>query len=200
MGNGSSLENEIFNLKFAAKQMQRQSQQCTKAEKTEKLKVKQSIEKGNNDIARIHAENAIRQKTQALSFLRLASRMEAIVQRMQSAQSMKMLNKSMTSVTKVMQTAIESMDLEKITKTMDQFEKNFEELDIQSSVMESAIQQSTGNMLPEDQVDNLMKEVADEHGIALAANLSDVPIGKKEQVEDPELALQKRFAELKNNH
>ena len=49
----------------------------------------QAIEKGNQDIARIHAENAIRQKTQSLNFLRMASRMDAICQRMQSAQNMK---------------------------------------------------------------------------------------------------------------
>jgi len=42
---------------------------------------------------------------------------------------------------------------------MDQFEKNFEELDIQSSVMENAIQQSNGQIMPEDKVDDLMRQV-----------------------------------------
>jgi division protein CdvB (Snf7/Vps24/ESCRT-III family) len=39
--------------------------------------------------ARIHAENAIRQKNQALNFLRFASRVDAVAQRVQSAVSMK---------------------------------------------------------------------------------------------------------------
>jgi len=101
------------------------------------MKVKKAIEKGNQDIARIHAENAIRQRSQSLNFLKLASRMDAIAQRMQTAQNMKtvcadicrflvrfavvscgylcsQLNKSMINVTQVMAQAVKSMDLEKV--------------------------------------------------------------------------------------
>jgi len=199
MGQGASLEDEIFNLRFQAKQLQRQSGKCAKDHKAELARVREAMKSGNQDIARIHAENAIRQKSQSLNFLRLASRMEAISQRMQSAQSMKTLNKSMINVTKVMGQAIKSMDLEKITKTMDQFEKNFEELDIQSAVMENSIQQSTGTVMPEDQVDGLMKLVADEAGLEFQSNLNEVgvPVAKPAigKVEDD---LERRFNELKN--
>ena len=39
--------------------------------------------------ARIHAENAIRQKNQALNFLKFASRVDAVAQRVQTAVAMK---------------------------------------------------------------------------------------------------------------
>lgn len=39
MGSGQSIEDEIFNLRLASKQLLRQSQQCSKAEKDERLKV-----------------------------------------------------------------------------------------------------------------------------------------------------------------
>ncbi len=114
---------------------------------------------------------------------------------------------------------------EQITKTMDQFEKNFEELDIQSSVMENSIQQSTGQVMPEDQVDGLMKQVsvcraefvplallavtarawwwlqvADEHGLEFQSQMNDVVVPSVKpvvagKVEDD---LEKRFNELKN--
>ncbi len=50
----------LFNLKFAAKQLQRQSKKSEKNEKAQKLKLKQAIEKGNMEGARIYAQNAIR--------------------------------------------------------------------------------------------------------------------------------------------
>jgi hypothetical protein len=40
------------------------------------------------DGARIYAENAIRQKNQALNFLKMASRIDAVCQRVQTAVSM----------------------------------------------------------------------------------------------------------------
>ena len=46
-----------------------------------------------------------------------------------------------------------------ISNTMDTFEKQFEELDIQSAVMEDSVKQANANTIKEDQVENLMKQV-----------------------------------------
>ena len=58
------MEKHLFNLTFASKQLLRDSKKAEKEEKAEKAKLKKAIEKGNMDVARIHAENAIRQKSQ----------------------------------------------------------------------------------------------------------------------------------------
>ena len=52
-----AMEKHLFNLKFAAKQLERDSKKCDKEEKVEKNKLKKAIEKGNMEVARIHAEN-----------------------------------------------------------------------------------------------------------------------------------------------
>eukprot|EP00118_Oscarella_pearsei_P012593 m.93850 g.93850 ORF g.93850 m.93850 type:complete len:78 (+) comp36803_c0_seq15:807-1040(+) len=58
------MDKHLFNLKFAAKQLDRNAKKCDKEEKAEKVKLKRAIGKGNMDGARIHAENSIRQKNQ----------------------------------------------------------------------------------------------------------------------------------------
>uniref|UniRef100_A0A665WLG8 Charged multivesicular body protein 1b-2-like n=1 Tax=Echeneis naucrates TaxID=173247 RepID=A0A665WLG8_ECHNA len=65
----SSMEKHLFNLKFAAKELQRNSKKCDKEEKADKIK---AIQKGDVEAARIHAENAIRQKHQSINFLRMS--------------------------------------------------------------------------------------------------------------------------------
>ena len=60
------LENTLFNLKFSSKNLARESKKCVKSEAEEKTKLKKAIQKGNMEGARIHAENAIRQKNQVL--------------------------------------------------------------------------------------------------------------------------------------
>jgi charged multivesicular body protein 1 len=72
-------------LKFAVKELERNSKKCEKEEKMEKQKCKKAIQKGNVEGARIHAENAIRQKNQSLNYLRMSARVDAVASRVQSA-------------------------------------------------------------------------------------------------------------------
>merc|ERR1712047_63585 len=120
---------------------------CEKEEKAERAKLKKAMEKGNMEVARIHAENAIRQKNQALNFLRMSARVDA------------------------MDSAMKSMNLEKISNLMDKFEKDFEDLDVQTSVMEGAMNQTTATNVPQDAVETLMKQSADEAGLELNMDL-----------------------------
>ena len=46
----ASMEKHMFNLKFAAKELERSSKKCDKEEKAEKLKLKKAIEKGNMEV------------------------------------------------------------------------------------------------------------------------------------------------------
>lgn len=59
-----------------------------------------------------------------------------------------------------MSAAMKSMNLEKISTLMDKFEKEFEDLDVQTSVMEGAMSQTTATSIPQDAVENLMKQVS----------------------------------------
>uniref|UniRef100_A0A672QF48 Charged multivesicular body protein 1b n=1 Tax=Sinocyclocheilus grahami TaxID=75366 RepID=A0A672QF48_SINGR len=77
----SNMEKNLFNLKFAAKELQRSSKKCDKEEKAEKAKVKKAVQKGNMEVARIHAENAIRQKNQSVNFLRMSARISALMEK-----------------------------------------------------------------------------------------------------------------------
>lgn len=54
------------------------------------------MEKGNVEGARIYAENAIRKKNEGLNYLRLASRVDAVANRVQSAMTMKAVSSLIT--------------------------------------------------------------------------------------------------------
>jgi len=192
-----SLENQMFNLKFTAKGFQRMSKKCEKNEKQQKLKLKQAIEKGNIEGARIYAQNAIREKNQALNYLRLSSRIDAVASRVESAVRMKQVTRSMAGIVGGMEKAMQSMDMAKITAVMDQFEKQFEDIDVQTDYVEQAMNQSTSLTTPADQVDQLISAVAEEHGLALTEKLGGtvVPTGSTVVQEQDELT--ERLAKLK---
>ncbi|KAK2528779.1 Chmp1b [Columba guinea] len=138
----------LFNLKFAAKELNRNSKKCDKEEKAEKAKIKKAIQKGNMEVARIHAENAIRQKNQAINFLRMSARVDAVAARVQTAVTMG-----------------------KISALMDRFEHQFETLDVQTQQMEDTMSNTTTLTTPQNQVDMLLQEMADEAGLDLNMEL-----------------------------
>lgn len=80
-----------------------------------------------------------------------------------------------------------NMPLTETSKLMDSLEKNFEDLEVKTKVMDDAMQNATTVQQPVDQVANLMQEMADEAGIELNLNIPTAPamstsVALKEQV------------------
>jgi len=196
------MEKHLFNLKFASKQLLRDSKRCEKEEKAEKNKLKKAIEKGNMDVARIHAENAVRKKNESINLLRTSARVDAVASRVNTAVTTKRMTGTMNGVVKAMDSAMKSMNLEKISGLMDKFEKEFEDLDVQTSVMEGAMSQTTATNVPQDAVESLMKQTADEAGLELNMELpsaATATIGNSTQVatQEPD-ELSQRLARLRD--
>lgn len=59
------------------------------------------------------------------------------------------------------------MNLDKISGVTDEFESQFEDLDLQSSYMENAMSQTTTIKIPQNKIDFLMQQVSDEEGYVL---------------------------------
>jgi charged multivesicular body protein 1 len=51
---------------------------------------------------------------------------------------------------------------------MDKFESQFSDLDVQTSYMESTMSDTTALTTPQDQVDTLISQVADENGLEIS--------------------------------
>ncbi|XP_030160677.1 charged multivesicular body protein 1b-2-like, partial [Lynx canadensis] len=133
------LSKHLFNLKFAAKELNRNAKKCGKEGKTEKTKIKKAIQRGNIEVARIHAEDAILQRNQAINFLRMSARVDAVAARVQIAVTMGKVTKSMAGVVKSIDATLRSMNLEKISALMDKFEHQFETLYVQTQQMEDTM-------------------------------------------------------------
>ena len=182
----------------------------------------QAIEKGNIDGAKIYAQNAIRKKTETLNYLRLASRLDAVVSRLDTQAKMQVsphcstgrssvswlespgacccagagrvagcssllspgagphadaraapqtINKSMAGIVGALDRSLKANNLEQVASTMDQFEKQFENLDIQSEFVNDAMNNQAAMSTPEDEVNNLMMQVADENSLELNLNM-----------------------------
>jgi len=196
----SRLENALFKLKFTAKQLNRQATKAGKDEQTEKGKLKKAIQQGHEDIAKVYAQNAIRKQNEKLNLLRLASRIDAVSSRVQTAVTMQRVSMNIADVVRGMDIAMSSMDLEKISAVMDKFEKQFEDLDVAAGYYENATSSATAVGTPQEDVDRLMTQMADEAGVELNQNLEDAAPAKTKvgPTEEEENGLGERLRALRS--
>eukprot|EP00561_Arcocellulus_cornucervis_P005986 CAMPEP_0185806080 /NCGR_PEP_ID=MMETSP1322-20130828/4225_1 /TAXON_ID=265543 /ORGANISM="Minutocellus polymorphus, Strain RCC2270" /LENGTH=203 /DNA_ID=CAMNT_0028502151 /DNA_START=192 /DNA_END=803 /DNA_ORIENTATION=- len=203
MGNKVSLEDELVNLRITSKQMQRSAKKCEKNEKAAIEKLKKTIKEGNSDGARIYGQDAIREKNQALNYMKMASRVDAVASRIETAVRMGEVTQSMQGVTKGMSVGLQSMDVDKLSKTMDKFERQFEDLDVKAQYMDGAMNATTATATPAEQVDDLISMVADENNLDLGDAFQEAGLVSKKQpeVEQPAAVaddLEARLANLRS--
>ncbi|GMH04297.1 hypothetical protein Nepgr_006136 [Nepenthes gracilis] len=108
------------------------SSRVREGRKIGKLKVKKAIEKGNIDGPRIYGENAIRKRTEQMNYLRLASRLDAVVACLDTQAKMQTIGKSIPTIVKSQESALKTGNLQKMLEMMDQFEKQFVNMEVQS--------------------------------------------------------------------
>ena len=91
-------------------------------------------------------------------------------------------------------------NLQKLSETMDQFEKQFVNMEVQAEFMESSMAGSTSLSTPESDVNSLMQQVADDYGLEVSVGLPQpaahpVPTKTDEAIDENDLS--RRLAELK---
>eukprot|EP01122_Echinamoeba_exundans_P014737 TRINITY_DN672_c0_g1_i5.p1 TRINITY_DN672_c0_g1~~TRINITY_DN672_c0_g1_i5.p1 ORF type:complete len:150 (+),score=11.58 TRINITY_DN672_c0_g1_i5:41-490(+) len=113
---------QVFQLKFTAKQLTRQSHKAEKESEKKKKLVLQCIQKGNLDAARIHGSDAIRKKNEALNLLKLSAKVDGIRSRLEAMKATQQLTATLGNITKQLSMA-ETLDIQKVSNVMEQFEK-----------------------------------------------------------------------------
>ncbi|KAL6044127.1 Charged multivesicular body protein 1b [Balamuthia mandrillaris] len=173
--------NQLFQLRWASKQLTRSATKCEKEEQKKRKQLTASIAKGNLDIARIYAADCIRLKNEALSYLRLSSRLDGVRSRLEMAYTTKATAVQLEGVVKQMSKLVQTSDLEKMTAVFDKFEQQNENLEVQQEVMDSSMARSTSSLVPQWQVESLICQVADEHSLELQTLLPTIDRDKIER-------------------
>mmetsp|Transcript_4258 Transcript_4258/g.4940 ORF Transcript_4258/g.4940 Transcript_4258/m.4940 type:complete len:231 (+) Transcript_4258:231-923(+) len=165
------LEKTYLDLTLASRHMKRQHKKRTEDAKKSRKLVEEFMKKNEMEVAKIHAESAIRQKNEALKYLQLSARLDAVAQQVKTAISQNQLSQSMKKVVDGLGGVLKDMNVEKISKTMDQFETSFETLDVRTKFMDGAIASTTQTSTPQEDVTSLMNQVGEGIGIQVGAEL-----------------------------
>ena len=152
----------------------------------------------NAEIVKIYASNVVRKKNEHLQLLKLQSKIDGIISRLNTSLIMKNLNSNFYKITKNLDVALRTMNLEQITMIMEKFESQFEEIDTN---VESFNSLTNSNVMMKqqdnDEVDNLISKLRDENGLKLpdVNNTEEVPISIDEPTTNKEDELEDKLAQ-----
>lgn len=80
----TSLDNKVFDLKLAAKQITKIAKKLQKEEAKEIRQCWRHVVRGEHDIGKVHAENAVRNHNQSMDLLTLGARLQGVVKVLQA--------------------------------------------------------------------------------------------------------------------
>ena len=173
----------MFEFKMMAKQMTRESKKAETQSKALIEKVKKNIAKGDYEQAKVAASDAIRQKNMVKRYRVLSSKVETIAQRLKTAYQNQKLTGQMQSLTQQLLGAGNVMDIVKMTETMSNFEKLFDDLDVNSNIMDQVFDNVNAGTVNENEVNQLIGQIAQQNGMKLSDEFDGVQLGEANNVE-----------------
>ena len=130
------------------------------------------------------AADAIRQKNLVTRYRVLSKKVEIVAQRLQSAYQNQTLTEKMQNLTKLMVGAGANMDLVKMTETMSNFEKMFDDLDVNANMMDQVFDNVNAGTVNEGEVNQLISQVAQQNGMKLSDDFDGINLGEGEMQKD----------------
>ncbi len=181
----------IFEFKMMAKNFAKESKKAETAHKNLLGKVKDLIAKGDYEKAKVVASDAIRKKNEIKRYQVLSSKLDTLTQRLQSAYQTQQLTENMKSLTDKMVSAGNLGDMVQINETMANFEKMFDDLDVNSNMMNEVFDNVNAGTTNDNEVNQLINQVAEANGMKVMDEL-DVqaganPIENQQQMEGQKL-------------
>ncbi|CAA3007609.1 ESCRT-related CHMP1B [Olea europaea subsp. europaea] len=84
------------------------------------------------DGARIYAKNGIRKHNEQMNYLRLSSRLDAVVARLDTQAKMTTISKCMGNIVKSLESSLAPSNLQKMSEIMDRSEQQFVNMELQA--------------------------------------------------------------------
>ena len=153
------LFNKIYEFGKTAQQMERQAIKSKQKQDLYTKKVKEAIENKNPTDARRYGENAIRASNDVTRYSKLSSKLSTIYSRLNAAYKNHQLTSQMANLVDKMSTV--NFNAVGAVETMEKFEKMFDNLDVQTKMMDNVLDNLNMGTVNDQEVNELLQQCAE---------------------------------------
>ena len=136
------------------------------------------MDAGNTEIARTYASNAIRKKNEAIQYIKLASRLDATISRLNQQGTLTQVNASTESITKSINKVLSKVDADKLLTNMTDFGEAMEQLETATSSMERAMGDQAARLDDQKDVDELLRQLEDDNAMTFRERGTGVAVSR----------------------
>ena len=165
----------------------------------QKKRAKQFMDKGDMESAKLVAGEAIRLKKESINQTRMGAKLSAVGAKLESASRMNEVSQQIKNAVPSLTNALKIMKSNKISENMGEFEKVFEDLDVQIETMTGAMDSVTASTADSVAVDDLIAEMQGAAGLEVGSKMGQAgstkiaapqqAVAQKDEVDDMEARL-----------
>ena len=148
-----------FEMKMQAKTMDKEAQKSMAKAEQQKARAKQFLDKGDMESAKMIAAESIRLKKESINQTRMGAKLGAVAAKLDSASRANEVSQQIKQAVPSLNNALKMMKSNKISENMGDFEKVFEDLDVQIETMNGAMDGVTASSADSNAVDDLIAEM-----------------------------------------
>lgn len=157
------LDKETFNLEFQEKKLQQE--------------IRKAAQKGDKDIATIHAKSILRNRASLRRLSRTKAQLQSLGLKLQTIKSFEAMSGAIASSNKVLSKLNKNLDIPKIRDIMAQFSKETSKLDMKQEMMEDMLDQAFEVSDEEEETKNTVDRIFTEMNLKFANDKLQVGVG-----------------------
>lgn len=170
----------------AIRDIDRERMSLQSQEKKLIVEMKKMAKNNQNDAVKVMAKSLIRMRHNITKYYTVKSQLQAVSMRMQTLKASQSMADAMKGVTKALTGMNGQLSLPEIQKTLREFERQNEKMDMTSEMMNDAMDDAFEEEGEAEESDELVQQVFDEIGINLNSELASVPTAQMPQAAQQE--------------
>ena len=180
-----SLFDNIFEFKMMGKQMAKEAERAKKNQEKSMNKIKNALKKNNTTLAKQYAEEALRYKKDITRYSNLSHKIGVVASKLQQAYKNNQLTQSMKNVVSKISGMTNLNDVTKMMETMDNFEKMFDNIDVNANIMGEVLDNVNAGTVNDQEVNNLIDMIQEQNAMGVENNMvnaqNNQPIMQQQQ-------------------
>jgi charged multivesicular body protein 1 len=149
-----------YEMKFQSKQMEKEAARVNAKAEAEKKRAKVFMDKGDMESAKMIAGETVRLRKEGINNMRMASKLGAVAAKLESASRANEISQQIKNAVPSLNNALKVMKKNGVSENMADFEKVFEDLDVQVESMSSGLDVVTNSSANAADVDSLLAEMS----------------------------------------
>ncbi|MCD6446509.1 Snf7 family protein [Candidatus Bathyarchaeota archaeon] len=192
MGTSKSARDHIINLKLTVRRLERAQRILERDESKMQLKLKQAIQRGDLESARLFATDIVRNRKWELGYQKLISRINGLIFKLERADTAASMAEEMHGVAAALRAANAQLQIPDIDRVIQEMEQAVDGIETSTSAIEDGIDDLLVSDTDPAEVNRLIEQTAAELGVSTQAGLPTVGVVETDDLEAEIQKLRKR--------